>query len=61
MPLQSKYVNQVTPQEVIKLYGVEGITLTVEQTNQVLEFMYMIAEFALEDIMKEFSENGSNS
>jgi hypothetical protein len=64
MALEKSYVNQVTPQQVIKIYAAGGINLTIDQANQILEFMYMLAEIALDIAEEELNKeklDGSNS
>jgi hypothetical protein len=63
MALNKKYVNQVTPELVIKTYAEHGQIITVDEAEKIIEFMYMLAEIALdiaeEDLKKEKTD-GSN-
>jgi hypothetical protein len=64
MSLNKNYVGQVTREQVIKNYAEHGHVINVDQANQILEFMYMFADIALEiaeDEMKKENQSGSNS
>lgn len=56
MSINLENVRRVTPNQVIKLFADGGQTITVEQANKVLEFMYMLAEVTLEVAEKEILE-----
>jgi len=43
----------VTPEEVIELMKKEGETLTIEQAQKVLDFMYKMAEITLSILLDE--------
>ena len=64
MSLHRQYVDQVTPDKMIKLYAEDGIVITVDQAEKIIEFMYMLAEMALdileERVKKEEKDSGSN-
>lgn len=64
MALNKDYVDQVTPEQVIKIYAEDGIVLTIEQAEKIIEFMYMLAEISLEIFERKQTEKrsgGSNS
>ncbi len=56
MALKKNYVNQVTPEQVIKNYAEHGQVIIEDQAKQILEFMYMVADIALDIAEKELRE-----
>ncbi len=64
MGLNKNYLNQVTPEQIIKIYVEGGIVITVDQASQIIEFMYMLAEIDLniaEAELRKEKPDGSNS
>ena len=64
MGLNKNYLNQVTPEQIIKIYVEGGIVTTVDQASQIIEFMYMLAEIDLniaEAQLRKEKPDGSNS
>ena len=64
MGLNKNYLNQVTPEQIIKIYVEGGIVTTVDQASQIIEFMYMLAEIDLniaEAELRKEKPDGSNS
>jgi hypothetical protein len=62
--LIKKYVDQITPEQVIKIYAEDGVTIAINQAGQIIEFLYMITEIALDIAEEELHEeklNGSNT
>ncbi len=63
MALNKNHLDQVTPEQIIKIYAEEGMAITVDQAKQILEFMYMIADIALdiaEEKLRKKEPDGSN-
>jgi hypothetical protein len=48
-----KYTNQVKPEQIIKIFAKDGQVITIDQANKILEFMYMLADMALDIAVKE--------
>ncbi|SHN33471.1 hypothetical protein [Mucilaginibacter sp. OK098] len=44
---------KVTPEEVVELMKKEGETLTIEQAQKVLDFMYKMAEITLSILLDD--------
>ena len=59
MAPDKNYVDQVTPEKISKIYLENGQIITVDQANQIIEFLYMIAEMALDSIEKEMQKEKS--
>lgn len=59
MAPSKNYFDRVTPEQVIKIYSENDQIITVDQANQIIEFLYMIAEIALDSIEKEIQEEKS--
>jgi hypothetical protein len=55
MLLDSEYVNQVRPEQIIKIFAKDGQVITIDQANKILEFMYMLADIALDIAEKEMA------
>jgi hypothetical protein len=48
MPFNKNYDGNVSSERVGRIYTEQGMTINVDQAKQILEFMYMVAEIALE-------------
>jgi hypothetical protein len=63
MAHNENFGDRVTPERIIQIYSEGGMTINVDQAKQILEFMYMLADVALdiaeEDLRKE-KLSGSN-
>jgi len=51
-----KYVEEVQPGTVMEIYKEHGTTITLEQAEWVIRFLYLIADIALDKFEKEIAE-----
>lgn len=51
-----KYENEIQPETIVKIYREDGIEITMEQARGILEFLYMLANIALDNAEKEINK-----
>jgi len=50
MALNNNHVHKIAPIQIIKLYAEEGITISIDQATEILKFMRLLVEMALDKV-----------